>query len=62
MLKCRCYIALVETWCVYRFADEHDFHKPNDDRALGLMNWCAEQVMREFGHIVVAYGQSDEYR
>ena len=55
MLVCVC-------CCVYRFADEHCFHKPNDDCALGLMNWCAEQVMRDFGHIVVAYGQSDEYR
>lgn len=44
-----------------RFSDKHSFHKPNDDRALGLMNKAAESVMLEFKDIVLAYGQSDEY-
>ena len=44
-----------------RFSDKHNFHKPNDDRALGLMNKSAESVMQEFKDIVLAYGQSDEY-
>ena len=46
----------------HRFSDEHGFEKPNDQRALQLMNICAETVMREFTDIVIAYGQSDEYR
>ena len=46
----------------HRFSEQHGFEKPNDDRALGLMNKCAEAVFREFSDIVLAYGQSDEYR
>ena len=46
----------------FRFSDEHGFEKPNDLRALQLMNKCAETVMKEFTDIVIAYGQSDEYR
>ena len=45
-----------------RFSEEHDFHKPNDDQALGLMSECAKRVMREYPDIVISYGQSDEYR
>lgn len=45
----------------HRFSDEHGFEKPNDLRALQLMNKCAETVMKEFTDIVIAYGQSDEY-
>lgn len=45
----------------HRFSDEHGFEKPNDRRALRLMNKCAETVMKEFTDIVLAYGQSDEY-
>ena len=45
----------------FRFSDEHGFAKPNDLRALELMNQCAGGVMREFSDIVLAYGQSDEY-
>ena len=47
---------------MYRFADEHGFAKPNDEAALSLMNRCAESVMKEFSDVVLAYGQSDEYR
>lgn len=49
------------TTFLYRFSERHNFHKPNDDRALGLMNKAAECVMQEFKDIVLAYGQSDEY-
>lgn len=45
----------------HRFSDGHCFEKPNDQRALQLMNKCAETVMREFTDIVISYGQSDEY-
>lgn len=49
-------------YCNFRFSDGHGFEKPNDQRALQLMNKCAETVMKEFTDIVIAYGQSDEYR
>ena len=44
-----------------KFTAEHGFKKPNDDRGLGLMNACAKRVMDEYGDVVLAYGQSDEY-
>eukprot|EP00730_Choanoeca_flexa_P018522 TRINITY_DN9008_c0_g1_i1.p1 TRINITY_DN9008_c0_g1~~TRINITY_DN9008_c0_g1_i1.p1 ORF type:complete len:332 (+),score=81.29 TRINITY_DN9008_c0_g1_i1:60-1055(+) len=60
---------LKNTWIVvridgrsfHRFTDVHKFHKPNDARAIGLMNHAAAECMREFDDIVMAYGESDEY-
>ncbi|KAF7825594.1 tRNA(His) guanylyltransferase 2-like [Senna tora] len=58
------------TWVVVRidgchfhkFSEAHDFVKPNDERALNLMNWCAMAVLQEFHQdVVFAYGVSDEY-
>ncbi|CAB4384233.1 unnamed protein product [Rhizophagus irregularis] len=57
------------TWLVIRidgrgfhkFSERHQFEKPNDRRALDLMNKCAETVMTEIHDIILAYGQSDEY-
>lgn len=46
---------------LFRFADSHEFVKPNDLRGVSIMTKCAERVMQEFKEIVVAYGQSDEY-
>lgn len=43
------------------FAEQHGFRKPNDDRALHLMNKCAQTVMQELEDIAISYGQSDEY-
>ena len=48
--------------CIFRFSDKHGFTKPNDERALQLMITAARSVMKEFTDIVIAYGQSDEYR
>ncbi|XP_038651219.1 probable tRNA(His) guanylyltransferase [Scyliorhinus canicula] len=45
----------------HKFADQHGFKKPNDERALQLMSKCALTVMEELNDIVIAYGQSDEY-
>ena len=45
----------------HKFADAHSFAKPNDKRALDLMNACAKDVVGEFVDLVFAYGQSDEY-
>lgn len=41
---------------------KYDFEKPNDRRALELMNAAAVGVMRELPDLVVGYGVSDEYR
>lgn len=45
----------------HKFSTKHNFEKPNDTRALNLMNKSALQVMNEFNDIILAYGQSDEY-
>ncbi|KAF7790557.1 hypothetical protein EIP86_001513 [Pleurotus ostreatoroseus] len=45
----------------HRFSQEHGFTKPNDERALQLMDHAAQAVMHEFKDIVLAYGESDEY-
>ncbi|KAM6471480.1 putative tRNA(His) guanylyltransferase isoform 1-T1 [Liasis olivaceus] len=62
--KClpNCWIVVrLDGRCFHRFVQQHDFKKPNDDRALQLMNKCAQTVMQELENIVIAYGQSDEY-
>lgn len=45
----------------HKFASKHKFEKPNDTRALNLMNKAALTVMEEFKDVIIAYGQSDEY-
>ncbi|KAI9598134.1 putative tRNA guanylyltransferase-like protein [Syncephalis fuscata] len=45
----------------HRFASEHGFAKPNDDRALAVANQAASTVMQDVQDAVLAYGQSDEY-
>lgn len=45
----------------HRFADVHDFRKPNDIDALNLMNECAKAVMEDLPDVVFSYGVSDEY-
>ncbi|KAH0565802.1 DNA-directed RNA polymerase II subunit rpb1 [Trichoglossum hirsutum] len=42
-------------------SEKYSFEKPNDSRALNLMNTAATAVMSEFPDIVIAYGISDEY-
>jgi len=44
-----------------KFADKYAFEKPNDKRALELMNAAARAVMTELPDITIAYGISDEY-
>jgi len=45
-----------------RFSDTHNFEKPNDVRALELMDKAAMAVMSEYKDVVLAFGESDEYR
>ncbi|KAJ2103379.1 tRNA-histidine guanylyltransferase 1-like, partial [Coemansia sp. RSA 922] len=60
---------LPNTWLVVRidgqgftgFTTKHGFTKPNDIRALHLMNRAAKVVMESMVEIVLAYGESDEY-
>ncbi|CDR95849.1 tRNA-His guanylyltransferase, putative [Babesia bigemina] len=44
------------------FSKVHDFRKPNEPLALGVINAAAAHVMAQFDDIVLAYGHSDEYR
>ncbi|KAK0494071.1 Thg1 C terminal domain-containing protein [Armillaria luteobubalina] len=45
----------------HRFSDEHKFAKPNDLRALRLMDHAAQNLMEEYPDIVLGFGESDEY-
>lgn len=47
--------------CFHKFSDDHNFNKPNDLRALKLMNYAAYTVMKEFSDLIIGFGQSDEY-
>ncbi|KAI7736042.1 hypothetical protein M8C21_011077 [Ambrosia artemisiifolia] len=44
-----------------RFSEANEFEKPNDERALNLMNCCATSVLEKYPDIILAYGFSDEY-
>lgn len=46
----------------HRFSKKYDFAKPNDRRAIDLMNESAKGVMEELKDLVLAYGISDEFR
>ena len=45
-----------------RFSSKYGFKKPNDRRALDLMNAAATGVLKELSDICFAYGFSDEFR
>ncbi|KAF3021473.1 tRNA-histidine guanylyltransferase 1-like [Neopestalotiopsis sp. 37M] len=57
------------TWIVVRIdgrgftklCTKYGFEKPNDRRALDLMNAAAKAVMTELPDITIGYGVSDEY-
>ncbi|KAF4461708.1 tRNA(His) guanylyltransferase [Fusarium albosuccineum] len=60
---------LPNTWIVVRvdgrgftkMCAKYGFEKPNDRRALDLMNTAAKAVVSELPEITIAYGVSDEY-
>ena len=57
-----CYmVCRVDGRSFHRFSDDHFFRKPNDDRAIQLMNRCALEVMKMFSDVIVAIGMSDEF-
>ena len=63
------HLCLADTFIVVRvdgggfseFTSLHGFEKPNDLKALNLMNEAALEVCNRFKDIFVAYGDSDEY-
>ncbi|KAE8353749.1 Thg1 C terminal domain-containing protein [Aspergillus coremiiformis] len=62
-------VLLPSTWIVVRIdgrgfhklTDRYNFKKPNDRRALDLMNAAAVEVMKDLPDLCIAYGVSDEY-
>ncbi|QUC21481.1 uncharacterized protein UV8b_05724 [Ustilaginoidea virens] len=60
---------LPNTWIVVRIdgraftkmCAKYRFQKPNDRRALDLMNTAAKAVVTELSDTIIAYGVSDEY-
>ncbi|RDI86347.1 hypothetical protein Vi05172_g3850 [Venturia inaequalis] len=62
-------VLLRNTWIVVRidgrgfskFSEKQAFQKPNDLRALNLMNAAATAVMKDLPDLILAYGVSDEY-
>ncbi|KAL2863729.1 tRNA guanylyltransferase [Aspergillus lucknowensis] len=62
-------ILLPNTWIVVRIdgrgfhklSDRYAFEKPNDRRALDLMNVAAVEVLKDLPDLAIAYGVSDEY-
>uniref|UniRef100_A0A8R7UC36 tRNA(His) guanylyltransferase n=2 Tax=Triticum urartu TaxID=4572 RepID=A0A8R7UC36_TRIUA len=54
-------VVLIDGCHFHRFSELHAFEKPNDERALRLMNACATSMLEKFPDIVFAYGVSDEY-
>ncbi|KAF2091210.1 tRNAHis guanylyltransferase [Saccharata proteae CBS 121410] len=67
--RCQPDILLPNTWIAIRIdgrgfhklTAKYAFEKPNDRRALDLMNAAAVAVMKELPDLVLAYGISDEY-
>ncbi|KAE8162146.1 Thg1 C terminal domain-containing protein [Aspergillus tamarii] len=62
-------VLLPNTWIVVRIdgrgfhklTDRYNFKKPNDRRALDLMNAAAVEVMKDLSDLCIAYGVSDEF-
>ncbi|RAQ53145.1 tRNA(His) guanylyltransferase [Aspergillus flavus] len=62
-------VLLPNTWIVVRIdgrgfhklTDRYNFTKPNDRRALDLMNAASVEVMKDLPDLCIAYGVSDEY-
>ncbi|KAL4997874.1 Thg1 C terminal domain-containing protein [Aspergillus recurvatus] len=60
---------LPNTWIVVRIdgrgfhklSDRYAFKKPNDRRALDLMNAAAVEVLKDLPDLAIGYGVSDEY-
>lgn len=57
-----CYILVrVDGKGFHKFSQEYEFDKPNDLRALRVMNETAQRLVEAFPDIMMAYGDLDEY-
>ena len=45
----------------HKFSQFYEFEKPNDLKALQVMNLAAEKLMSKYSDVMLAYGDSDEY-
>lgn len=45
----------------HKFSDHYEFEKPNDEKALLVINESAKQMIITMPDIIMAYGDSDEY-
>ncbi|KAI0309953.1 tRNAHis guanylyltransferase [Amylostereum chailletii] len=54
-------VVRVDGHAFHRFSDVHGFEKPNDERALKLMDRAARAIMDEYTDVTLAFGESDEY-
>ncbi|XP_044470763.1 tRNA(His) guanylyltransferase 1-like isoform X1 [Mangifera indica] len=61
LMPCAWIVIRIDGCHFHRFSEVHEFEKPNDEKALNLMNSCAVAVLEEFQDITFAYGVSDEY-
>ncbi|KAL7069422.1 putative tRNA(His) guanylyltransferase [Cryptosporidium serpentis] len=56
------FVVRIDGCSFHEFTKDHNYDKPNDKSGLDLMNRAAESVMKKISDIIIAYGQSDEYR
>lgn len=54
-------VARIDGKGFHTFSKENSFEKPNDIKALEVMNKAALSVCETFKDIIIAYGESDEY-
>ncbi|KAG7660631.1 THG1 [[Candida] subhashii] len=45
----------------HKFSQHYQFEKPNDARALQIMNRAAHKIMSQYSDVMLGYGDSDEY-
>ncbi|MCJ1236320.1 tRNA-His guanylyltransferase [Varicellaria rhodocarpa] len=62
LLKSTYIVVRIDGRGFHKFSTKYDFAKPNDRRALDLMNAAATAVMKDLPDIGLAYGVSDEFR
>lgn len=54
--------SIIELNVLPRLSTRYQFAKPNDQRALDLMNASAKAVLEDLPDLMIAYGVSDEFR
>jgi len=54
-------VARIDGRGFHKLAKTHNWTRPNDERALKVMNKAAKVVMVQYNDIILSYGQSDEF-